>query len=352
MRFGLALPHYDFSLPGRTPIGWGQLRDWAQRAEELGFDSIWLSDHLFLDLSKYGGSDELQGALECFTSLAALAAVTRRVRVGTLVVCNELRNPALVAKMAATIDVLSGGRLEVGIGAGWYEREFRAAGVPFERPGKRLERLAEAVQIVRGMLSTSEYSFRGRHYRVEKARNLPQPAQQPGPPVWVGGKGDAVVRLAARFADGFNTVWAWTPEAYLDRVRLLEEAAEEAGRDPASIRRSVGLYALVGQDEMELSSRWHRYLSANPWMPGGLSVQAWGLDKLCGTPQHIARRVDAFADAGVEEVILSFGLLPFQLADASSVEAFVRDVFPLVRTRSSEPEEARQERQRVERRRQ
>ena len=130
MRFGLALPQYDFSLPGPAGIDWSFVRDWAHHAEALGFDSVWISDHLFLDVARYGGPDQPRGAMECLGTLAALGAATSRLRLGTLVVCNDLRPPAIVAKTAANIDVISGGRLELGIGAGWYERDFKAAGVP------------------------------------------------------------------------------------------------------------------------------------------------------------------------------------------------------------------------------
>lgn len=331
MRFGLALPQYDFSLPGVRPIAWPFVRDWAQQAEEFGFDSVWLSDHLFLDLARYGGPEDRQGAMECFTTLGGLAASTSRVRLGTLVVCNDLRSPALVAKMAATLDVLTGGRIDLGLGAGWYEPEFAAAGIPFRSPEQRIARLEEAVQIVAGMLASPSFSFTGKHYGVDHAWNLPQPVQSPRPPVWIGGKGDRVVQLAGRHADGFNTVWAWTPEAYAGRIEQLERGAIEAGRDPGSIRRSVGLYTLPGIDESDLSSRWGRYLSANPWMAGLARLESWRGDKLCGTPLDMAARIRAFESLGVEEVILGFGLLPFQVADASAVELFVREVFPLVR---------------------
>ena len=328
MRFGLALPQYDFSLPGPAQIDWPFVRDWAHHAEDLGYDSVWLSDHLFLDVARYGGPERPQGAMECLGTLAALSAATSRVRLGTLVVCNDLRPPAIVAKTAANIDVISGGRLELGIGAGWYEPEFKAAGVPFEAPGVRVSRLAEAVEVIGGMLSAPSFSYKGRFYEVEDAWTLPRPVQSP-PTVWVGGKGDRVVSLAGRLAGGFNTVWAWTPEAYAGRIAVLERAAAAAGRHPKAVRRSVGLYALPGADGVDLAARWDRYLAAFPGSPPSLELDLWRRDKLCGTPLEIAATVEAFAELGVEEIILSFGLLPFQVADASAVEYFAEQVFPL-----------------------
>ena len=327
LRFGLALPHYDYSLPGTSPISWHAVKDWGQKAEELGFDSVWVSDHLFLDVSKYGGSADPQGAMECWTTLAALSSTTTKVRFGSLVACNDRRAPSLVAKMAATIDVLSGGRLEVGLGAGWYEPEFKASGIPFRRAGERIDRLEEAIQIVVGMLSGSPFTFEGRYYAVYEAMNLPAPVQQPRPPVFVGGKGDRMVKLAARHADGYNAVWAWTPEAFKGRLDLLDETARKAGRDPAEIRRTVGLYVLGADDDEGLDDRYRAYLDASP--PGvgeGQTRQEWSRDKLAGDPSAIVARILEFEKLGVDEVILGFGVLPFQIADPEAVEWFAREV--------------------------
>lgn len=326
MRFGLALPHYDFSLS--SPLHWASVRDWALTAERLGFATVWVSDHLFYDLARYGGGSKPMAAMECFTTLAALAASTKRVRIGSLVVCNDLRSPALVAKMFATLDVLSGGRLDAGMGAGWYEAEYRAAGIAFESPRMRIERLAESVQIVTGMLSSDRFSFTGEHYSVTEAWSLPRPVQSPRPPVWVGGKGDRVVSVAARFGDGFNTAWAWTPEAYGDRLTVLERAAAEAERDPQTIKLSVGLYCLPGRSESEVSSRWETYSRSIPGAAQTTALHEWRRDKLCGTANELIDRVGAFGELGVEEVILSFGLLPFSIADAEAVEWFASEVAP------------------------
>src|ERR671919_2116213 len=201
MRLGLALPHYDTSYAGRT-VSWSAVRDAALLAERAGFDSVWVSDHLFLDWGKYGGPAEPQGALECWTTLAGIAGVTDRVRLGSLTLCNDLRNPGLVAKMAATLDLLSGGRVDLGMGAGWYEPEYEAAGIEFSRAGTRIRRLGEAVEIVTRLLSGDEVTFVGEHYTTSEAVCRPRPVQQPRPPVWVCGKGDLLLRMAATFADG------------------------------------------------------------------------------------------------------------------------------------------------------
>src|SRR5437660_5435364 len=148
MDIGLALPQFDFSVPGEQPLRWATVRHWATRAEALGFHSVWLADHLFFSIEKYGGPRREHGGFDPVVVLGALARATSRVRLGTLVLCAQLRPPAVLAKALATVDVVSNGRLTVGLGAGWYEPEYVAAGIAFERPGVRLAQLAEVVQIV------------------------------------------------------------------------------------------------------------------------------------------------------------------------------------------------------------
>ena len=152
---------------------------WATRAEALGFSSVWAADHLFLSIEKYGGPPGEHGGYDPVVLLGALARATRRVRLGTLVLCAQLRPPAVLAKALATLDVISEGRLIVGLGAGWYAREYEAAGIAFERPGVRLAQLAEVVEIVRRLLEGAEVSFGGRHYQVNGARVRPAAVQKP-----------------------------------------------------------------------------------------------------------------------------------------------------------------------------
>lgn len=334
MKFGLALPHYDFSRPDGTPVSWEGLADAARRAESLGFDSVWISDHFFLSLARYGGPDEPFGAPEVLTAVAGLAAVTERIRLGTLVLCAGFRHPAIVAKAAVAIDLVSRGRLDLGLGAGWYEDEHRAFGYPFGSVGERFEVLEETVEVLSLLFGEKEpVTWEGRHFRLQEAFCRPRPAQRPGPPLWVGGKGGPrMARLVARLADGWNTVWAWTPEDYGERVRVLEEACERQGRDPATVRRSVGLYALVGEDDRDLAARWR---ALQRWTPGGvldgITPEAWGRDKLLGTPDRVAERLAGFEDLGVGELIVSVGSLPFAVFDDEAVEVFARAVIPMAR---------------------
>ena len=334
MRFGLALPHYDFSRPDGAPVSWQGLVDAARRAESLGFDSVWISDHFFLSLARYGGPDEAYGSPEALTALAGLAAVTDRIRLGTLVLCAGFRHPAILAKSAVTIDLLSEGRLDLGLGAGWYDDEFRAFGYRVDPVGERFEVLEETVEVLSLLFGEKEpVTWEGRHYSLDGAYCRPRPAQRPGPPLWVGGKGGPrLARLVARSADGWNTVWAWTPEDYAGRVRVLEEACERHDRDPATVRRSVGLYALVAEDARDLEARWR---ALQRWTPGGAldgsEPGSWGRDKLVGTPDRVIERLAAFAALGVEETIVSVGSLPFAVFDDDAVEVFARAVIPAAR---------------------
>lgn len=326
MRLGLALPHYDTSLSGQ-PASWAGVRSVATTAESAGFDSVWVSDHLFLDWGRYGGPLDVQGSLECWTTMSALAAVTQRVRIGSLTLCNDLRGPALVAKMAATLDLLSGGRLELGIGAGWYEPEYQAAGIEFSAPGVRIARVGEAVEIITRLLSGEELDFSGRHYSIKGAICRPGPAQSPRPRVWMGGKGDYLLKTAARIADGWNFSWLGDFETYRQRSEAADRACEGRGRDPGSLYRSVGAYVLAGSDDADLQRRFARLVERTP--PGvlrstsrgpGVSFEEFRRRGVVGTADEVSERLLQLADLGVEEVIVSLGALPFQVADIEDVE--------------------------------
>ena len=331
MRVGLALPHYDFSFPDGRPVSWDGISTWGKRAEELGFDSVYVSDHFFLSLARYGGTSELYGSVDPLMALAGLATATERVRLGTLVLGAGFRHPAMVATSAVTIDHLSGGRLDLGLGAGWYEDEYRALGYDFGTLGQRFEILEESIEVLSLLFGEKEpVTWQGKHFHLDEAYCRPRPHQEPRPPLWVGGKGGPrLLRLIARRADGFNTVWAWTPEAYGERARALNELCEREGRDPRSVKRSVGLYTVIGEDQREVESRWRR---VQAWVPGGgfedADLASWGRDKLVGTPDQVLERMAEFAELGVEEIIVSFGPLPFAIPDEEMVELFAKRVIP------------------------
>lgn len=337
MRLGLALPHYDTSLAGK-PVSWGGVRDVALLAEASGFSSVWVSDHLFLDWSKYGGPSDPQGALECWTTMTALAGATSKVRIGSLALCNDFRNPALVAKMAATLDLMSGGRLDLGMGGGWYEPEYRAAGIPFDGAGTRIRRLGEAVEIVTRLLAGEELSFKGDHYTIEGAivrpgpHSFPRPPLNPRPPVFIGGKGDLLIRTAAKAADGWNFSWIGSTEAYFERVAYAHKACEKLGRDPATLARSVGAYVLVGRDERDLERRYGRLVERTPKgvfsASSGVYWEGFRQRGIAGTVSEVVGSLGELKDNGVEEVVVTLGALPFQLSDEEDVELFGSEVIP------------------------
>lgn len=321
MRFGLALPQYDFSLSSGEPISVGALLDYARMAERLGFDSVWVSDHFFYSLERYGEDPKPLAAIEPMTALAAVAAATERVRLGSLVLCAGFRNPSVLAKMATAIDLISGGRLDLGIGAGWYRDEYEAFGYEFGTIGERFEVLEETVEVLARLFAEGPADFEGRRFALRGAFNHPPPAHAGGPPIWVGGKGgDRLLRLVARRAAGWNTVWRWAPDTYAERAAAARRACEEAGRDPATLRLSVGLYTIVGEDEADLAKRFE---TLRTWMPGAMgdeSIGEFAADTLTGTPERVLERVRAFAALGVEEIVVSPAQLPFAVPDPSMLE--------------------------------
>jgi probable F420-dependent oxidoreductase len=324
MRFGLSLPQYGFSLPGGAPITFDQMAAWARRAEAMGFDSVWISDHFFYSFARYGADPSPISSLEPLTAIAGLAGVTEHIRLGTLVLGAPFRHPSIVAKMATTIDGLSRGRLDLGIGAGWLGEEFTAFGYPFGSVKDRFERLEETLQVLHALSSGRSVSFDGPTVSLREARLLPAPVQG-RLPIWVGGKGGPrLLRLAARYADGWNSVWRWTPEAFGERMAYAREACEHEGRDPASFRSSVGLYSLIGEDDRAFAGAFER---AAATMPGaamrGEDPASWRSDTLSGTPDQVIDRIGAFEAAGAEEIIVAPWVLPFAIPESSQVELFV-----------------------------
>jgi probable F420-dependent oxidoreductase len=330
MRIGLALPHYDFSFPEGAPLTWPALVDAARRAERLGFDSVWISDHFFFDLGKYGGPAQPGGSVEPFMALAGLATVTERVRLGTLVACAPFRHPAHVAKMASAIDLVTGGRFDLGIGSGWYEPEFRGFGYEFGSVGTRFSMLEESVEVIAGLFAKGPFDFEGEHFRLAGAYNHPAPLTDGGPPVWVGGKGgDRVLRLVARHATGWNTVWRWHPQAYAERSRRLDSVSEQEGRSPRTVRRSLGLYTLVGEDGRDLVAR---FRGLQRWTPGGALdgelLDDYMRETLTGTPEQCLERLATFSALGVEEAIVGAASMPFAVYDWSMLDVIAEALIP------------------------
>lgn len=321
VQIGFALPHYDFSIPGENPLRWETLLNQALHAEALGFDSLWVSDHLFLEVDKYGAGPGVYGAFEPLVTLAALARSTTRPRLGTLVLCEALRPASVLAKALATLDQISGGRLDIGIGAGWYEPEYAAIGLDFPSPAQRLARLAEAVDVLDGLLGGGPFTYEGKYHNARDAVNLPPALQRPRPPLFVGGKGDRLLRLVAERADGWNTCWVWTPDQYRERIRVLEMACDEVGRDPVSVRRSLGLYALVGEDARDLTRRFKRMAElVTGGMLRGVTLEEWRVGRLVGTVEEVREQAAEWESLGVETLMVNVGPLPFSVMEADDVD--------------------------------
>jgi probable F420-dependent oxidoreductase len=330
MRFGLSLPHYGFSLPSGE-ISFADAAGWARRAEVLGFDSVWVSDHFFYSFARYGADAAPIASLEPLTSLAGIAAVTHRVRLGTLVLCSAFRHPALLARIAASIDLLSDGRLDLGLGAGWMREEFDAFGYRFGTAGERFEALEESLDVVRRLFGGDPVSYDGPTVTLRQAVLAPVPER--APTVWVGGKGGPrLLRLAARLADGWNTVWRVAPGAYGDKVSDVHEACGAVGRDPATFGLSVGLYSLIGEDEASAHAAFERGRAAAPGdAMASDDYGSWRADTLSGTPEQILERVAAFEALGVRELIVSPWVLPFAIHEPDQVELFAERVIAATR---------------------
>lgn len=226
------------------PPSFDHLRDMALAAEEGGLDSVWCADHVLFRTDKEG----TRGIHEAWTLLAALAAVTTRVELGPLVLCVPFRNPALTAKMAATLDEVSGGRLILGLGCGWHEPEFDAFGYPFDH---RVGRFSEALEIILPMLRTGTASIEGRWHAARDAALTPRGPRPEGPPILIAGKQPRMLELVARHADQWNAAWYGHPdEAHELRERLerLREALDAAGRDPATLELTAGVFVAVADD--------------------------------------------------------------------------------------------------------
>jgi alkanesulfonate monooxygenase SsuD/methylene tetrahydromethanopterin reductase-like flavin-dependent oxidoreductase (luciferase family) len=233
--------------------------------------------------------------------------------------------------MAATLDQVAGGRLDLGLGAGWTELEFTENGLPFPRPGERLAMLEEALGVLAALLDETGRpgSYAGRHYQVDRAPVIPGPVQRPRPPLWVGGKGDRLLGVVARAADGWNVVWSMTPEDYRERLGVLEAACQRAGREPGEVRRSLGLNTLIGRDADDLVERWRRLQA---WTPGGsldgVELRDWAASRLVGTPEEILAQLRGWEELGVEQVVCTFAGLPFALFEDEQLDLAGELVLP------------------------
>jgi F420-dependent oxidoreductase-like protein len=287
----------------------------ARRAEETGFDAFFRSDH-YLTM----GGDGLPGPTDAWVTLAGLARETSRIRLGTLMTAATFRLPGPLAISVAQVDQMSGGRVELGIGAGWFEAEHSAYGIPFPELGERFDRYEEQVAIVSGLWSTppgDTFDFPGAHYRISGSPALPKPVQDGGIPLIVGGSGKKrTPRLAARYASEFNVPFA----SATDSARLfagVREACEEAGRDPASLVYSSALVLCVGRDEAEIAGRAAAI---------GREVDELREHGVAGTPAEAVDVLGRYAEAGAQRVYLQV----LDLADLDHLDLVAAEVAPQV----------------------
>ena len=292
------------------------LRNVALAAEELGFDAFFRSDHYL----KMGNVSGLPGPTDSWATLAGLAVETSRIRLGTLVTAATFRLPGPLAITVAQVDQMSGGRVELGLGTGWYEAEHAAYGIPFPSLGERFDLLEEQLAIITGLWGTREgetFSFDGAHYRVSESPGLPKPAQRPRPPVLLGGGGARrTPRLAARFADEFNIAFHSMSDSAAAFARV-REACEAAGRYPASMTYSVAQTVCCGKDEAEFRRR----AAAIGREPEDMRANGIG-----GTPGEVAAKITEFAELGAERVYLQV----LDLHDLGHLELIAADVVPQV----------------------
>lgn len=337
MQFGLFVPQgWRMDLVGIAPEHqWGVMLDLARRADdEDAWSSLWVYDHMHTV-----PDPSTEACHEAWTLMAALAATTGRVRLGQMCTCMSYREPTYLAKVAATVDVISGGRVDMGIGAGWYEHEWRAYGYGFPGAGERLARLREGVEIFRQMWTTGSATLVGEHYQVDGALCHPRPLQgstegfggspRNGIPMWVAGGGERkTLRIAAEYADATN--FDGTPEGFAHKSAVLAKHCADVGRDLDEIVRSANYNVVIGRDEAEVEERLaavrERYLQAG-LSPERAQEQADSLrtQPAVGTPEQIVETLQGMEALGMTYAITYFAEAAY---DTSGIELFESEVIP------------------------
>jgi F420-dependent oxidoreductase-like protein len=299
IKFGVFLPFYAFKFEKTKPSAhFERVRTTVLECERLGYDSIWLDDHLMF------GKNPI---LECWTTIAALSSITAKIRLGTMVLCNSFRNPALLAKMAATLDVISNGRLELGIGAGVQRDEHTAFGVPFFKPRDRIGRMKEAVEIINKLWTEEKASYEGKYYRIKDAVCEPKPLQKPHPPITIGGSGEKLtLKMAAQHANRCD--WGYVPslELYKHKLDVLENHCKAVGRDFQEIEKScwLGGQIFIAKNRKELDEK------VLQWKPSNISLEDFKKLSFLATPDECIQKIQQYASLGVTYFMLFFGDLP------------------------------------------
>jgi F420-dependent oxidoreductase-like protein len=294
IKFGVFLPFYAFRTEKRASHLFNRLQNVALECERLGYDSVWLDDHMMLNNMPI---------LECWTTLSALSRTTEKIRLGTMVTCNSFRNPALLAKMAATLDNISNGRLELGIGAGVQKSEHNAYGFSYSSPKVRIERMGEAVAIIKKMWTEEKANYSGKHYRIIDAVCEPKPVQKPHPPIIIGGGGEKLtVKVIAQHADRYD--WGYIPslEQYRRKLKVLQKHCEAVGRSLDEIEMACwpAGQIFIGEDIDEMVSQ---------WVPKSVSFKDFMQTSFVGTPEDCMKLLQPYANLGVTQFMLFFGNL-------------------------------------------
>jgi len=323
MRFGAFTPQgWRLDLVGiDTTDQWQTILSVAKKIEAAGYESVWVYDHFHTV-----PVPTQEPTYEAWTLMAALAATTDTVRLGQMCTCNGYRPPSYLAKVAVSIDAISGGRLEMGIGAGWYEEEYDGYGYPFPKPSVRIGELDEAVEIMQRMWTEDEVKFEGKHYKLDGAICRPKPIQQPHIPFWIAGGGEKLtLNVAARYASYTN--FGITLDEFIHKSDVLRGHCEDVGRDFEAIVRSSNFNVVCGETEAEVEEKIDSIKAR--YRPLVTDERMEGLERMfrvmAGTPDQLIDKLRPWADAG-----LSYAIGYFQDAayDPSGLELFAREVFP------------------------
>ena len=267
---------------------WVRVKETVLNLEKNGFDSVWVMDHFWW--KNYNDS-----CLECWVTLSAIASITKTIRLGSLVSCNLYRNPSLLAKMAASLDVISNGRLDLAIGAGWFKEECLAYGMPFPPPAVRVQGVKDAIKIVKKMWTENKATYDGKYFQVKDAICKPKPIQKPHPPIWIGGHGKNMLKIAAKEADGIN--FYGSPEDFKERYEIMRDFCSRLGRDYDKIKKSWTGEVIValGRDELNSKIKKLRQIRGDRREP-----QQYNKRNLTGTPDEIIFQIEEYIALGVE----------------------------------------------------